>query len=33
VPFYIRTGKALPVTSTEVTVELKRPPQTLFDDP
>ncbi|HEV7390440.1 MAG TPA: glucose-6-phosphate dehydrogenase [Burkholderiales bacterium] len=33
VPFYIRTGKELPVTSTEVTVELKRPPHTLFDDP
>jgi len=26
VPFYIRTGKCLPVTSTEVVVRLKRPP-------
>lgn len=33
VPFYIRAGKMLPVTCTEVTVELKRPPQILFDDP
>ncbi|HVC79514.1 MAG TPA: glucose-6-phosphate dehydrogenase [Chloroflexota bacterium] len=30
VPFYIRTGKCLPVTSTEVLVELKRPPQAVF---
>ncbi len=28
VPFFIRTGKCLPVTATEVVVELKRPPLT-----
>jgi glucose-6-phosphate 1-dehydrogenase len=32
VPFYIRAGKRLPVTVTEVFVELKRPPQALFSD-
>jgi len=32
VPFYIRAGKCLPITATEVTVELKRPPQLLFAD-
>jgi glucose-6-phosphate 1-dehydrogenase len=32
VPFYIRAGKLLPVTATEVSVELKRPPQLLFAD-
>ena len=32
VPFYIRAGKHLPVTVTEVLVELKRPPVTLFED-
>jgi glucose-6-phosphate 1-dehydrogenase len=32
VPFYIRAGKRLPVTSTEVMVRLKRPPQRIFDD-
>ena len=31
VPFYIRTGKRMPATATEVLVELKRPPQTVFD--
>jgi glucose-6-phosphate 1-dehydrogenase len=31
VPFYIRAGKKLPVTSTEVVVDLKRPPLTVFD--
>src|SRR6202158_2536926 len=31
VPFYIRTGKQMPVTATEVFVELKRPPQAVFD--
>ncbi len=31
VPFYIRAGKCLPVTATEVLVELKRPPQAVFD--
>jgi glucose-6-phosphate 1-dehydrogenase len=33
VPFYIRTGKSLPVTATEVLVELKRPPFEVFDEP
>jgi glucose-6-phosphate 1-dehydrogenase len=32
VPFYIRAGKSLPITATEVSVELKRPPQLLFAD-
>jgi glucose-6-phosphate 1-dehydrogenase len=32
VPFYIRAGKCLPVTVTEVYIELKRPPQALFAD-
>lgn len=32
VPFYIRAGKRLPVTTTEVVVELKRPPQTVFTE-
>jgi len=31
VPFYIRAGKQMPVTATEVLVELKRPPQVVFD--
>jgi glucose-6-phosphate 1-dehydrogenase len=31
VPFYIRAGKQMPVTATEVLVELKRPPQAVFD--
>lgn len=31
VPFFIRTGKCLPVTATEVLVRLKQPPQRLFD--
>src|SRR5262249_3200931 len=31
VPFYIRTGKKLPVTATEVLVRLKLPPQMVFD--
>ena len=30
VPFYIRAGKCLPLTATEVLVELKRPPRTVF---
>jgi glucose-6-phosphate 1-dehydrogenase len=30
VPFYIRAGKKLPVTVTEVMVELRRPPQRVF---
>jgi glucose-6-phosphate 1-dehydrogenase len=32
VPFYIRTGKELPITATEVVVALKHPPQIVFDD-
>jgi glucose-6-phosphate 1-dehydrogenase len=32
VPFYLRTGKKLPVTATEVLVRLKRPPQVVFDE-
>jgi glucose-6-phosphate 1-dehydrogenase len=31
VPFYIRAGKEMPVSVTEVFVELKRPPQAVFD--
>lgn len=31
VPFYIRAGKRLPVTATEVVVELKPPPEAIFD--
>jgi glucose-6-phosphate 1-dehydrogenase len=31
VPFYIRAGKRLPGTTTEVMVRLKRPPQATFD--
>ena len=30
VPFYIRTGKCLPLTATEVLVQLRRPPQHVF---
>jgi len=32
VPFYIRAGKCLPVTTTEVMVELKPPPLAVFDN-
>lgn len=32
VPFFIRAGKRLPVTATEVVVELKRPPQIVVDE-
>ena len=32
VPFLIRAGKCLPVTATEVLVELRRPPIDLFDE-
>ena len=32
VPFHIRTGKRLPFTATEVLVELKPPPQKVFDE-
>jgi glucose-6-phosphate 1-dehydrogenase len=31
VPFYIRAGKQLPVSATEVWVQLKKPPQTVFE--
>jgi glucose-6-phosphate 1-dehydrogenase len=33
VPFYIRTGKQLPYTVTEVMVELQRPPHVVFREP
>ncbi len=32
VPFFIRAGKRLPVTATEVMVQLRRPPQDVFDE-
>jgi glucose-6-phosphate 1-dehydrogenase len=32
VPFYIRSGKCLPVTADEVIVEFKRPPRQTFED-
>jgi glucose-6-phosphate 1-dehydrogenase len=32
VPFYIRAGKCLPVTCTEVVVEFRRPPRELFGE-
>jgi glucose-6-phosphate 1-dehydrogenase len=32
VPFFIRAGKCLPVTTTEVLVALKRPPTAVFDE-
>ena len=31
VPFYIRTGKQMPLTATEIRVSLKRPPHEVFD--
>jgi len=31
VPFYIRTGKCLPITATQVVVDLKCPPVAIFD--
>ena len=31
VPFYIRTGKHLPITTTEVVVDMKPPPLSIFD--
>jgi glucose-6-phosphate 1-dehydrogenase len=31
VPFYVRAGKCLPITATEVRVTLKRPPLAIFD--
>jgi glucose-6-phosphate 1-dehydrogenase len=33
VPFFVRTGKRLPVTATEVMATLRRPPQRLFEEP
>jgi glucose-6-phosphate 1-dehydrogenase len=32
VPFYIRAGKCLPITTTEVIVDLKCPPLAIFDE-
>lgn len=32
VPFYIRAGKCMPTTSTEVMVKLKRPPLAIFNE-
>jgi glucose-6-phosphate 1-dehydrogenase len=32
VPFYLRAGKSLPVTATEVVVDLKAPPARVFDN-
>ena len=32
VPFYIRAGKCLPISATEVTVTLQRPPLAIFGD-
>ena len=32
VPFYVRAGKSLQMTCTEVTVELKNPPQVVFKE-
>jgi glucose-6-phosphate 1-dehydrogenase len=33
VPFYVRAGKSLKMTTTEVIVELKNPPQVVFNEP
>lgn len=33
VPFYIRTGKCLPITRCEIMVYLKEPPWAVFDEP
>lgn len=32
VPFYVRAGKEMPVTATEITVDLKNPPQVTFGE-
>jgi glucose-6-phosphate 1-dehydrogenase len=32
VPFYIRAGKCMPITATQVVVDLKCPPMNLFDE-
>ena len=33
VPFYVRTGKNMPITATEVLVEFHRPPHQVFSEP
>ncbi len=33
VPFYVRAGKCLATTATEVVIELKNPPQVVFSEP
>ena len=33
VPIFLRAGKCLPVTATEVLVDLRHPPQRVFDEP
>jgi len=33
VPFYVRVGKCLPVTATEVLIQFKRPPRPVLDEP
>ena len=33
VPFYVRAGKSLKMTTTEVFVELRNPPQVVFNEP
>jgi glucose-6-phosphate 1-dehydrogenase len=33
VPFYVRVGKNLPVSSTEVLIEFRDPPQVMFSEP
>src|SRR4029453_2921420 len=33
VPFYVRAGKCLAKTVTEVTIEFRRPPQVVFTEP
>lgn len=33
VPFFIRAGKCLPITATEVMAEFRRPPQNVFREP
>jgi glucose-6-phosphate 1-dehydrogenase len=33
VPFYVRAGKSLKMTCTEVTIELKNPPDVVFSEP
>src|SRR3954451_15939656 len=33
VPFFVRAGKCLKLTCTEVVIELKNPPQVVFSEP